>query len=81
MGKCHRIFYSLGTSAFLIFATVNASACWCGGRNSKSTMRETVAAYSSGTNQVIFEGFVEKQELKSGSPGCAFRRALNDRLR
>lgn len=70
MGKWHRISYSLGISTFLIFATVNASACWCGGRNSKSTVRETVAAYSAGTNQVIFEGSVEKQELKSGSPGA-----------
>ena len=32
-------------------------------------MRETVAAYSAGATQVIFEGSVEKQELKSGSPG------------
>jgi hypothetical protein len=32
-------------------------------------MRETVAAYSAGATQVIFEGVVEKQELKSGSPG------------
>jgi hypothetical protein len=69
MGKWHRISYSLGISAFLIFATVNAFACFCGGRNSKSTMRETVAAYSAGSTQVIFEGSVEKQELKSGSPG------------
>ena len=69
MGKWHRISYSLGISAFLLFATVNASACFCGGRNSKSTMRESVAAYSAGTTQVIFEGSVEKQELKSGSPG------------
>jgi len=33
-------------------------------------MRETVAAYSAGATQVIFEGSVEKQELKSGSPGA-----------
>jgi hypothetical protein len=32
-------------------------------------MRETVAAYSAGATQVIFEGSVEKQELQSGSPG------------
>jgi hypothetical protein len=69
MGKWHRISYTLGISAFLIFAAVNAFACWCGGRNSKSTMRETVAAYSAGATQVIFEGSVEKQELQSGSPG------------
>jgi len=70
MGKWHRISYSLGISAFLIFATVNAFACFCGGRNSKTTMRETVAAYSAGATQVIFEGSVEKQELQSGSPGA-----------
>src|SRR6476469_2588054 len=69
MGKWHRISCSLRISAFLIFATVNAFACFCGGRNSKSTMRETVAAYSTGATQVIFEGSVEKQELQSGSPG------------
>jgi hypothetical protein len=70
MGKWHRISCSLGTSAFLIFATVNAFACSCGGRNSKPTMRETVAAYGAGATQVIFEGSVEKQELQSGSPGA-----------
>jgi hypothetical protein len=70
MGKWHRIPYSLGIIAILLFARVNAFACWCGGRNSKSTMRETVAAYSAGATQVIFEGSVEKQELQSGSPGA-----------
>lgn len=69
MGKRQRISYCLGITAFLILATVNALACFCGGRNSKSTMRETVASYSAGATQVIFEGSVEKQELKSGSPG------------
>lgn len=69
MAKRHRTSFSLGIAAFLIFGTVNAFACFCGGRNSKSTMRETVAAYSAGATQVIFEGSVEKQELKSGSPG------------
>lgn len=68
MAKWHRNSYFFGISAFLLFATVNAFACFCGGRNSKSTMRETVAAYSAGATQVIFEGSVEKQELKSGSP-------------
>ena len=33
-------------------------------------MRETVAAYSAGATQVIFEGSVEKQELQPGSPGA-----------
>src|ERR1041385_658039 len=70
MGKWHRISFSLGISAFLLFATANVFACFCGGRNSKSTVRETVAAYSAGATQVIFEGSVEKQELKSGSPGA-----------
>jgi hypothetical protein len=70
MRKRQRISYSLGISTFLIFATVNAFACFCGGGNSKSTMRETVAAYSAGATQVIFEGSVEKQELQSGSPGA-----------
>lgn len=69
MEKCHRISYFLIICAFLILATVNSFACWCGGRNSKSTMRETVGAYSAGATQVIFEGSVEKQELQSGSPG------------
>lgn len=70
MGKWHRISFSLGISAFLIFATVNAFACFCGGRNSKSTMREMVASYSAAPIQVIFEGSVERQELKAGSPGA-----------
>jgi hypothetical protein len=68
MAKRHRPSFLLGISAFLIIATVNGFGCFCG-RDYKSTMRETVAAYGAGATQVIFEGSVEKQELKSGSPG------------
>jgi hypothetical protein len=68
MAKRHRTSFLLGISAFLIFASANGFACFCGGRSYKSTMRETVAAYSAGATQVIFEGSVEKQELRSGSP-------------
>jgi carboxypeptidase family protein len=41
-------------------------ACTCGGPASAQTMRDVAEWYSSNTNQIIFEGVVETQELKAG---------------
>lgn len=71
MAKRCAVLFSLGAVLGLPFTPGRTFACICGGRNWGTTMREVAASYSEGSNssKIVFEGFVERQEVKTGSIG------------
>lgn len=71
MAKQCSVLSLIGIAIGLTFTASSGLACTCMGADGK-TMREVAAWHSQGknTSKVIFEGFVEKQELKIGPIGA-----------
>jgi len=72
MGRLRFFLFLLSVGMGLNLAAVSALACTCLGAYDAKTMRDTAIWYSGGSNasKIVFEGAVEKQELKTGSMGA-----------
>jgi hypothetical protein len=72
MARRYAVLFSLGVVLGLPFMPGRAFACVCGGRNWGTTMREIAASHSerSNSSKIVFEGFVERQEVKTGPIGA-----------
>jgi len=72
MAKQRPVWILPGIVVSLLFTAVGGFACTCVGAHGAKTMRDVAVWYSEGSNagKVIFEGSVEKQELKAGTIGA-----------
>jgi hypothetical protein len=71
MSKRYAGLFLLEVVIVLPFTPGTALACICGFGNAGNTMREVAASYSEGSNssKIVFEGLVEKQDVKTGPIG------------
>jgi hypothetical protein len=72
MRSMRGFFLLFGIVLFLNFSAVGSFACTCFGSNNAKTMRDAAAWFSEGAHasKFIFEGSVNKQEVKDGSIGA-----------